>query len=318
LLSQAIDAMLQRLDDFLPPPGNPPPTVSLVSAEEKPIGLGDWRGTAAADDFYRALKGIRVAATVRFQVWDGGAAPTNAEAAISDLCEQLLAEKDTLEAEGFLKLQLKSVAVSEHITSASAWRQTAEFEVLYEFHFQPNDDAGGLIARMPLGWAQSFGDEVISGDIVLWNEIETPALIMTGMRPVGGLGALHFLPGPPVAGTVTVTRTFQGAAGAPVSFGNLADFLDAVSGPSPAQTHAQVQFAVLTDYLDALGTNGDAIPFVDENGSPRDFFPITFRFAQAIELPSRNDRLEVAFGGTTLGANQILYLRGIRGTTNPT
>ena len=314
MLSQAIQAMLQRLEDFLPAPGTPPPMVSLVTAQEKALGLGKRRGIEFRGGFPAILTGLRVASTVRFQLWDNG--PVALEAAMSDLTEQLLAQKDALFQEGFLEVELKSVSLSEHVPSVTAWRQTAEFELLYEFHTEQSDDAGGLIASIPVELRESFGSARVAGDLVVWNSSDTAMLRLNGMRSVEGLAVLAFLPGAVPSGSITVRRTFQGAAGAPALFATFDDFLAAVVGSAPAERHAAVVFASLTDFFTALGAGGEVLQFVDELGAPRSFVPRSRVFDQPLELSSRGDRLEIAFGGTALGADQILYLRGFRGSAN--
>ncbi len=312
MLSQAIHAMLLRLDDFLPLPANPPSTVSLVSAEERPIGIGRSAGTIVQNALPVTLRGLRVAATVRFQFW--AAQVADVESALGNAIDQLLSQKDALVADGFLDLKLKSVSISEIVPSATAWRQVAEFDILYEFQYQHSDDAGGLIASVPIELRQSFGSALVTGDLVIWNSDAAPALRLEGRRDLVGLSTLGFLPGVLAAGTVSLTRSFIGAAGPPTGFANLTDFLAATTGSSPTHRHTRVIFASITDFLNAFDPPGDSIEFVDELGAPRAFTTRSKLFDPAIQMPLRNDSFEVAFSGATLGANQILYLRGIRGS----
>src|SRR5262249_8814325 len=231
--------------------------------------------------------------------------------------EQVLTQKDALFEEGFLDIRLKATAVSEQVPSVNAWRQTADFEVLYEFHFQDSDGAGGLIATIPVELREALGTALVTGDVAVWNEPGAPRLRLDGPRAVAGLGSLAFLPGAAPAGTVTMLRTFQGASGAPQVSPTLDDFLSKVAGPAPATRHAQVDFPALGDFLSALGAEGDPLEFVDELGAPRAFGSRSRTFEQAVELSSWNHRLQVSFSGASLGAHQIVYLRAVRGTTNP-
>lgn len=314
-MSLAVSAMLRRLERFLPPLGVLPSTVSLVSADEKSLGLGQYRGTDPAR-FAQPLKGLRVAATVRFVVWDDGLAPTVAEGALSNLTEALLAQKDELRDDGFVELGLRHVAMSEHVGTAGAWRQAAEFQVLYEFHYEAAE-AGGLIARMPVAWREGFGAEVISGDVALWDASGAQRLVLTGRGFISAVDALFHLPGAPAAGSVRIVRTFIGATGAPSVSANLASFVDTVAGPAP-QRHASVQFATLSSFADEFRATGAELELTDEGAGSLSYVPATLSFTRAIELHTKSDRLIVEFSGTTLEATQRLYLRGVRGTKHST
>ena len=315
MLNLAVAAMLQRLQAFLPLTGPPPPSVTIVSLGEESAGLGGWRGLGFQDNFPIALKGVRIRSTVRFQLWN--TQPELAQADAAGLIDQLLSQKDALASEGFLDMRLKDTSFVEHAPVVPAWRQAADFEILYEFHYQDTDGSGGLIARIPAEFRDGFGTDLMSGDVAVWNEEGAETLRLNGSTSVEGLATLSLLPGAVPPGTVTITRTFQGAFGAPVAFGTLADFLNATSGPSPDERHASVEFASLTGFLNEVGAEGDAIEFLDEADVPRDFRPRKRAFTPPIVLKSKVDRLEVAFGGSALAASQILYLRGLRGSTNP-
>jgi hypothetical protein len=130
-----------------------------------------------------------------------------------------------------------------------------------------------------------------------------------------GLATLEVLPAPPPAGTVTITRTFDGASGPPAQFATLEAFVAGVGGPSPGTTHAAVSFATIEGFLDAVGTAGDPTIFVDEAGNPRGFPARSRLFDLPIELQSRSHVLEVAFEAPQLSAGQVLYLRALRGQT---
>jgi hypothetical protein len=273
MLSDAVSAMLTRLRVFLPMTGPPPPSLSLVSAAEELVGLGGSRGLGTQDNFPVALRGVRVRSTVRFQVWD--TQPDAVEGEVAAMVGQVLAQKDALVVDGFLDLKLSGTSPTGFEAAVPAWRQSAEFDVLYEFQSQDTDGSGGLIARIPAEFRDAFGAEVLSGDITIWNESGAQARLLEGIAAFEGFASLGFLPGALPASPVTVTRTFQGAAGAPVSFATLADFLAATDGASPANRHATVTLPTLSDFLTALGPVSNISVVTDKGPVPRPPVPPT-------------------------------------------
>jgi hypothetical protein len=313
MLTDAVQKLLTKLREYLPPPGAqlPTPSVSLVRLQEKQLGLGQYRALEAREHFPLATKGLRLATTARFQLW---AATSDAvEALVRGLIDAVLADRDGLVSEGFLELSLRDVTVSEVIQAGQPWRQIADFDLLYEFHSESTDDAGGLIARIPAELRPGLGSLVITGDVVVWDETGAATLALHGGGgAISGLSALVFAPGTLPTDAVTLLRTFEQAGGAPTTFATLDSFLAAVSGTNPASTHASFS-AALPDFLNALGPAGAPVPFVDEDGNTR-LFPTRFKaFPQPLVLPSRDDRLDVTFAGAALQPNQLLYLRALRG-----
>lgn len=315
MLSPAVTAMITRLEQFLPSTGPSfPPSVSLVSAQEKPVGLGQWRQLDERTHFPIAQKGVQVAATTRFQLWNDS--PATVEAAVAGLTHDVLAGREILRTDGFLELKLKNVSVVDKPDTAT-WRQTAEFEVVYEFHFTDSDLAGGLIARIPAELRTGFGGMLITGDLAVWHAEAAPALVAKGGKgAVMGLSSLELLPGAAPADPVTITRTFEGAVGLPDAPASFADFLTVVAGPTPVSRHATFVFPTLTGLRTELGAAGDPVEFADELGNPQSYISRSLTFAQPIELSSRFDRLELSFGGAALGAGQLFYIRVIRGQTD--
>lgn len=320
MLNEALTQMLTRLGQFLPTPAVdlPLPGVSVVRLQQKAIGLGGFHTLESREFFPAVHKGLRLAGTVRFQLWGGGSMPSPVEQQLRLLTETVLGDRDTLEVDGFLDLQLTGVSTADHVGAVPAWRQTADFDVLYEFRRETSDDAGGLIARIPVALEQAWGSFVSAGDIVVWHDSGTTPLRLEGPRTVEGVATLEFLPTAAPAGAVTLTRTHAAAVGAPTDFATLDDFLTAVGGPTPASTHARVSFASLSDFLAALGPAGDPLTFLDEAGAPR-LFPVRGRlFTAPIALATPADTLEIAFEATALDTDQVLYLRASRGrTTSP-
>ena len=309
--------MLARLDDFLPVPTGtlPPPGVSVVQLQEKQIGLGGLHAVEERHSFPVVYKGIRLSGTVRFQLW--GDDPGPLETQLRGVTEAVLAGREALQADGFVDLSLTDVSTTNHLPAVPAWRQTAEFDVLYEFRSAVSDLAGGLIARVPVEFREEWGALLVTGDLTLWDSDGTRPLVVSGRGSVAGLATLAFANAaafPP--GAVTLTRTFEGASGLPTPFGNLDLFLAAVAGSPPVSANATVSFDSLGAFLAALGVpEADPVTFVDEAGAPRALELRSRTFDLPVELESTSSRLEIAFAASQLSSGQVVYLRASRGQT---
>ena len=309
--------MLHTLGNFLPPSTGsvPSPDVSVVRLQERQIGLGRFHGLEERHFFPVVHKGIRLSGTVRFQLWgDGAGSPEPVSQRIRELTEAILDQRDALEVNGFVELNLASVSTVDHVSALPAWRQTAEFDVLYEFRQETHDLAGGLIARLPTELAEEWGAMLVTGDLTIWDNTGTPPLVLQGRRTVHGIGTLEFLQSAVPAGAVVMRRTHAGASGAPDEFTNLDDFLLAVGGEAPASTHARITFSTLAVFLAALGSASDPLTFVDQSDQPREFPARGRLFELPIEL-GRADLFDIAYDASALAADQVLYLRASRGRT---
>jgi len=260
-LSKTLDAMLLILEGYLPALLNPPPsaplppnTVLLASVVERTVGLGSRVGTELRGPFsVAALKGLRAEAVVRYEIWSN--TPAEIGVAIEDLIKRLLGDRDLLRAQGFLRTALKSAGPSENVFAEDAWRQSVEFEVLFEFPFIDSDGAESLIARIPIDMVGEFNESTtVVDEMARWDNELAPALSLRGPLSIGGLSALAFIAGNEPTGTVTVTRTFDGAVGASTSHPTLNSFFAAVAGDNPAESHAEVTFTSLADFLKALAS----------------------------------------------------------------
>jgi hypothetical protein len=177
-----------------------------------------------------ALKGLRLEAVARYQLW--AATPTDVEQAINDLITRLLGDRETLRQAGFLRVGLKHTDVSENVFAEDAWRQSVEFEVLFEFPFVDADDAESLIARIPITIKDHFTEAtLVTGDLTRWDNESAPSLPLGGTLNIGRLFALAFVPAAAPAGTVTLTRTFEGATGPPPIHPDLPTFFRRASAP---------------------------------------------------------------------------------------
>ncbi|MGR9046379.1 MAG: hypothetical protein ACU83N_13885 [Gammaproteobacteria bacterium] len=314
----AIAALLDSLDDYLPPPTSslPAPGVFAATVTERSAGLGNRRGTESRGVFpLIALKGIRLDAVIRFQLW--AANPDDAETAMNDLNARLMADRDVLWTSGILKLALESSLPADPIESLSAWRKTADYRLLYEFRYQDSDGAESLIARIPIVGDLEVKDSpdrettVVTYGMMRWDNEDAPALVVRGPLQIGNVAALAFVPGMSPAGTVTLTRTFDGAAGLPVTHPDVATFLAAVAGDTASERHARVVFPTVDDFLNALSAIGDEVPLGDwdTNGLPDNYQARRLPLAPAIALTNASDRFEIAYQNAAFDQVAVVYLR---------
>lgn len=261
-ISRALDAMLQVLERYVvppilepaPPPPLPPANVLLASVTERTVGLGGRVGTDLRGPFTVAeLKGLRVDAVVRFELW--GHTPTEVGTIVEELINRLLGDREALRSEGFLQIELKNTGLSENIFAEDAWRQIVEFNALFEFPYLDTDDAASLISRIPIDIDSEFNESTtVVDEMARWDNEASLALELRGPLNVGALTALAFISGLTPTGTVRITRTFDDATGPPASHPTLASFVTATGGDTPAERHAEVIFPSLDEFLAALAT----------------------------------------------------------------
>lgn len=321
-LDQVVTAMLGRLDDYLPLPAPPlpDPSVSVVSMNERAVGLGDRRGTETRGSFaVVALKGIRLDTLVRYQLWAAG--PAQAETAMTNLNSQLMADRDSLWGAGFLRLMLEVAPPTDYVAApVDAWRKQADYRILFEFRYQDTDGAESLIARVPIHSDLEVRDSlqcestVVTDEMIRWDNEAAPVLVVRGRFDVGGLSVLAFVPGVAPSGVVTLTRTFDGAVGPPTAYPTLADFLAAIAGPDAPARHGQVTFGSLTDLLAAFSAAGDPVTLGDWDldGVPDGYQARVLALEPAIQLPGAADRLEITYQATAFDQVAVVYLRATR------
>jgi hypothetical protein len=319
-LDQVVAAMLGRLDDYLPMPSAslPAPSVSVASVRERSVGLGNRRGTETRGSFAVVeLKGIRLDALVRFQLWAAG--PAEAETAMTILNAQLMTARDPLRAAGVLRLALEAAPPGDFVLAVSAWRKQADYRVLYEYPYMDTDGAESLIARIPVGTDSEFSDSTtVTDEMVRWDNQSAAALVMRGRLSIRRLSALVFIPGAAPSGTVTLARTFDGAVGPPPIHPDLPTFLAAITDPDHPAREGRVTFASLSAFLAALSAAGSAVTLGDwnEDGLPDNYQSLALTIEPAIKLPSAVDRLEIAYENSALDQVAVVYLRATRGRTD--
>jgi hypothetical protein len=316
-LTDVVADMLALLTARLPAslPALPAPNVTLEHVRERLVGLGNHRGSERAAVGVEVLRGGRLDAGVRFQLW---ATSANAvDDAVLGLHTDLLDDRDPLRLDGFLKLVATHTSLSEHVPSVGAWRKTASYDVLYEYRYRDTDEADSLIARIAIDVDQEASDSesrevtTVTDELVRWDDETTPELHVRGPLLVHRLSAAAFVPGPTPGGSITVRRTHDGAMGPPVAVPDLASLLAAVGGDPPAERHAEVTVPP-TAFLAALGPASGTLALgdwdVDGNRDTYDLLDLAID--PPVRLTGPADRLEVAYG-TTAGLDQpaVIYLR---------
>jgi hypothetical protein len=312
-LDVVANAMLNVLASFLPAPigGLPAPNVIMTNLRERSAGLGRHIGFGTvADMSLVALKGIRLEGTARFQLW--AAAPADVDSAVSTLNTNILAALGNLYSQGFLKISMREAKPADHIDTVG-WRRAADYRVLYEFPFQDSDDSQSILVRIPISIDSSFNQStVVTDEMARWDNLAAPALRARGPRAITAISALSFIPGPSPSGSVTLLRTFDGAAGPPTVHLTLPDFLNAVTGNPPAERKATVSFASINDFLTALGAAGNPINMGDWNndGIPdHQYLPRTLAVQPALRLQDVVDRFEITYSAPAFDQVAVLYLR---------
>ncbi len=321
-LDQVIDAMLKALQDYIPPPinGLPQPGLLVASVNERTVGLNNFIGTETRTAFpVISRKGIRLDALVRFQIW--GADPVQLDTVFSKLDGHLMADRDALRGNGFLRLSLENTATADQIFSFSAWRKQADYRILYEYRFQDANDAAGLIAKITIDSVPEesslLAHEImnVTDRMARWDNLSAPPFVVRGRFSIGGLAALQFISDAAPIGTITLTRTADTVTGPPTVLPTLQDFLADVAGPTATSNNSQVTFTTLNLFLSNFSSAGT--PFAlgdwDANNIPDSYTSFFLPIEPAIVLPSGFDRLEISYQGNVFDKVAIVYLRAISG-----
>jgi hypothetical protein len=311
-LDTVVSAMVTVLKGFLPAPvpALPSHNVAVSSLQEKSAGIGRRVGTDAVAGFgVIDMKAVRLDVVAQFQLWDTAA--DKVEDAMNALNTRILAKRDNLWSLGFLRLAMEKASPAENIP-ATGWRKVADYRVLYERPYQDTDDADSLIARIPIGIDSEFNESIVVTDAMArWDNEAAPKLVVRGRFSVSTISTLVFISGAAPSGSVTVTRTFDGAVGAPTPHASMAHFLAAVKGANPAERHASVSFVGLTDFLNAFDPGASSVNMGDWDldGIPDPYTPQSLGIEPPIQLKSAEDRLEIQYADPALNHTAVLYLR---------
>jgi hypothetical protein len=314
----AAGALLDLLAPHVPgsAPSVPANSVILARVEEAPVGLGRFIGEETVGELGRvAHRAGRISATVRFDVWAGS--PGDAHDGLRALQIALLDAEPTLRAAGVLRLTPEPALPSHSVEPEAAWRVSADYQVLYEFLFRDADAGDSLITRIPVDAELDVATtaepdhETVRGSLVRWDDEAAPVLQVRGPAVVTATSALVFLTAVSPTGALTVRRSSDRAVVPPDGFVSLTQFLDAVAGPTPASTNAEVEFSSLGGFLASLTPVPGTIGMGDWNsdGAPDTYAASTVTFPVPIVLPTHGDRMEIAFASPALDQPGVVYLR---------
>lgn len=314
LLDKSHASLIEALEELLPAQinGLPQPRVWLVSASEKAVGIGkrivdETRGTLPVF----ALKGQRLDAVVRFQLWE--ATPNAVEQLTENLQNKVQAEREQLRRAGFiatnpkaelltanfLSLLVENTSLPEHVQSPDSWLQATTYRVLYEFRDRDHDGAESLIARIPIEFTGEFNESaLVTDDLVRWDEHDASALETRRrgrrVKQVNSLVIFAFLPvgfdGDPV--TVTVS----------------------IGGVTQEKTFASLR--AFQDAFELEADNKPECPLASLGGNPYRAGLMKFPnadFPEPILLTKGDDVMQISYGSQSLGAGNdaVVYLRAI-------
>ncbi len=333
-LDQVLADMLAVLNNYLPTPVPPlpAPSVSITSLTERPLAIGNQRGTERRGSFaVVALKGGRLDAVVRFQLW--GTDPGEVDTAIEALHGRLLAARDELWAAGFLRFAAEETSLAEHVSTLNAWRKTTDYKMLYEFRYQVTDDAQSIIARIPIHSDPEERDSlqrettVVTDEIVRWDEKRdsdhpgAPLLEVAGSvgsrLQVTGLAILAYLPAGWTGNQVTLARLDRRSTDAPTVYPTLEEFLAAVTDQTNPDRNAKVTFISIAAFLAEFEPAGDPIELGDwdEDGMPDVYQPGTLAFVPPIRLEKAYDLIQLWYQDSEFDRRAVVYLRArVRGS----
>lgn len=290
----------------LPAPG---PTIQVTEATPRPIGLSNLVGLDSPGGLrFATIKGGWLDVGLRLDVT--GADAVSADAALLAAHSTLLDRRPRLRARGFLRFEPGALTPAEDLGSGS-FRRTGSYRALYEYRYRDVDGAASLIVRIPvdshLEETGGPGHEAwtVSGVLVRWDREGQPVFRLRGPGRLQRLTVLAFLPGVPPPVSVTLTRTFTGAAGAPAAVASLADLAD--------EPHSTLTFPTLADFLAGFDAAAEEVELGDwDLDDVADHYDIRTReVSPEIPLLRSIDRLEISAQPAAgwSGHPAVLYLR---------
>jgi len=319
--SVVLNTMLTALKPFVPAqvPGLPLPSLTVAKAEVRSSGIGNYigsvpRGSIAAVERHAT----RVQAVARFSVW--GYAASDVEDGITELTAQIFDKRDDLASQGFLKLSFDGTAPSEQNKDISAWRRVADYDLLYEFPYEDDGGAAGLILPIVSQDTPTGATWATTADFGRWDDVSAPTFALRGPAIFTELATLAFIANPaaPPTGKVTITRTFDGAP-APADAGDLATFIAQTTASSAPERNTFVSFASVSDLLALLAADGTPIAMGDRDGDgiADVYVPSHLVFPAPLALASVADRLEFSYADGSDPNNKfdqtaVVYLRAVR------
>ncbi len=320
---QILSNMLDILRGYLPSPvpSLPAPSLSTVSVKQRPVGIGNWRGTERRGPLAEiSLKGGRLDTVVRFQLWADTV--SSADNIVSTLHNDLLTDSGQLRTDGFLRLELIETSPAEFIgSSINAWRKTTDYKILYEYHYHDLDGAESIIARIPIhsdpeqrGSAERE-TTLVTDELSRWDDLQAPSLDVSATVKakvhIYGLASLAYHPSPWVGNPVTLARLQRNISTPPTTYPTLTEFHAAVTREVNPDLHAQIVFPSLADFLATFDSAGDSFGLGDwdENGTPDTYEPGALAFDPPLILDGSNDLLRVSYQGAAFDSKAVIYLR---------
>jgi hypothetical protein len=313
--SDLLAAMMNALQPFVPAQvaGLPKPSLTFARAEFCAAGIGNCIGVSPRGSIGSVEQhAVRVQAVARYSVW--GFASFDVDQTVNALTTSIFAKRSDLQAQGFLKLSFDETTHLEQTRDTTAWRRFADYDMLYEFPYEDVGDAASLI--LPIAAKETATGEslTVTGNLGRWDDQAAPALSVRGQATITELAALSFFANPanPPTGTVTITRTFDGAP-APVNAGTLPAFLTQITSSAPAR-NVFVSIASVSNLLAHF--TPDTTPFGmgdrDLNGIPDSYVPTHLVLPAPLLLTSVKDRLEFSYSQPKFDRTGVVYLRALR------
>jgi hypothetical protein len=292
-MDQVLSDMLEALKEYLPQS-----SVSIVSLKERSLALGNSRGMQRLASFDAVeLKGGRLEVVIRYQLT--GSNPDALETEMAALHGRLLAAKNELWTAGVLRFAAEETSPSEHVPDLNAWRKTADYHVLYEFHYNDAGGAESLITRIPISIDSRYDEStLVEGEIVRWDNTATPALEVNGngtrALAVKTIFMLAFLPGVWDGSEVIISANIGGQL-QEKNFENVRKFRDAFEWEKgenwpEIKTYETVELGGKT-YIPCSLT------------FPNPFFP------NPVVLKRKDDIFRISYSSPSFDDDAVLYLR---------
>jgi hypothetical protein len=314
--SDVLAAMLSAFQPLVPAQvaGLPKPSLAMARAEMRNAGIGNYVGSTGHGSIVATdQQAVRVRATMRFTLW--GFVAFDVDDAVTALTSNILTKRSDLAAQGFLKLSFDGSSPPEETKQPIAWRRFADYDVLYEFPYEDVGGASGLIHPIQSQEAATGAGWNVLGDLGRWDDQETPVFSIRGQSIITELAALTFFADPlhPPTGSVTITRTFDGAP-APADAGTLVQFLANITNASAPARNQFVSFASPSALLAQFVSDGAPIAMGDRNndGIPESYVPTHVVFPAPLVMTSVTDRFELSYSQAKFDQTGVLYLRVVR------
>jgi hypothetical protein len=314
--------LVELLSAYLPPVTSgsiPAHNVILSSFNPLPLALGNLRGIEPRGPFASVeLRGGRLDAVARFQVWADDAGQANT--ALAGLQGRLLAARKDLWADRVLRLALQETTPALLDSTSGAWNALASYRVLFEYTLADLDGAQSLITRIPVNVDPEERGSLmrellaVTGAVVRWDNETAQVLALRGPLRLRGLSILDFLPGGLPTTGVTLLRSYSGASGPPSDAADLAGFLSAAAA-QPA--HVRLRLASMSDFLNLFADTGKTMTMGNWDEPAGDPNPDEYRvrlntFPSPLHLPFNRDTFQIAISGASLDRTGIIYLSADR------